>query len=350
MKKRLIALILVLTCALAGVAVAAGGSQDPLISLSYLNGTYWSELTVKVASAVANATKPLYNQAVAKLNGLTGADDTGAAWLSSDVLKTQGGERGDTITLALGSSLLWTSGTATVNGPLVDVTTGQELTPGAALTSGHRYLAPEELVVTVTSKTAYWAVQGKWTTTSDGVSVTELPFTDVPDGAYYYDAIAWAVEKGITYGSSSTTFGVGETCNRADAMTFIWRAYGCPEPKTGKNPFTDVSENAYYCKAVLWAVEKGITVGTSSTTFSPLEPCRREHVITFLYRAAGSPAMSQSSGFSDVADSAYYASAVTWAVRNQITVGNGNGNATFGPTSSCTRQDIVTFLYRGLAE
>lgn len=173
-----------------------------------------------------------------------------------------------------------------------------------------------------------------------------LPFVDVAESAYYYDAVLWAVENGITGGTSATTFSPNQACTRAQAMTFLWRAAGSPAPKTTSNPFTDVSSSAYYYDAVLWAVENGITAGTSATTFSPNNTCTRGQIMTFLWRADGSPASSGSS-FADVSADAYYADAVAWAVAESITA--GTSATTFGPGQSCTRAQIMTFLYRANA-
>lgn len=180
---------------------------------------------------------------------------------------------------------------------------------------------------------------------SSGSSVTN-PFTDISEGAYYYDAVLWASGNGITNGSSATTFSPDAACTRAQIITFLWRAVGSPAPESesSANPFTDVSTDAYYHDAVLWAVEHGISNGTSATTFSPDVACTRAQAVTFLWRAEETPSVSSGSGFSDVADSAYYANAVKWAVANGVT--NGTGSATFSPDADCTRGQIVTFLYR----
>ena len=170
-------------------------------------------------------------------------------------------------------------------------------------------------------------------------------FIDVPESAYYYDAVYWAVDEGITNGTTATTFSPNNACTRAQMVTFLWRAAGEPEPETTVNPFTDVAAGAYYYDAVLWAVEQGITNGTTATTFSPDATVTRAQTVTFLWRSAGSPAATGSS-FADVASDAYYAGAVAWAVSEGIT--NGTTATTFSPGSSCTRAQIVTFLYRYL--
>ena len=176
--------------------------------------------------------------------------------------------------------------------------------------------------------------------------VSEQPsigFVDVPADAYYADAVAWAVENGVTAGTSANTFSPDASCTRAQMVTFLWRVAGYPAPKAESNPFSDLNPSAYYYDAVLWAVENGITVGTSATTFSPDAVLTRGQTVTFLYRAAGSPAASGNS-FADVPADAYYANAVAWAVSKGVTV--GTGATTFSPDADCTRGQIVTFLWR----
>lgn len=173
------------------------------------------------------------------------------------------------------------------------------------------------------------------------------PFVDVPKSAYYYNPVLWAVENGITNGVDATHFNPDGTCTRAHAVTFLWRAAGQPEPKTSNMPFNDVKAGSYYEKAVLWAVEKGITNGTSAATFSPDDTCTRAQIVTFLWRSQNKPAAGTANPFSDVASSAYYADAVLWAVKNGVT--NGTSASKFSPNDYCTRGHIVTFLYRALA-
>lgn len=168
------------------------------------------------------------------------------------------------------------------------------------------------------------------------------PFVDVSTSDYYYDAVLWAVENGVTNGTSATTFGPNMAVSRAQMVTFLWRAHGSPKA-TGTNPFTDVSTSDYYYDAVLWAVANGVTNGTSATTFSPDTAVTRSQAVTFQWRAAGSPVVSGSS-FGDVATDAYYVNAVTWAVANGIT--NGTGGNTFSPDVVVSRAQAVTFLYR----
>ena len=185
---------------------------------------------------------------------------------------------------------------------------------------------------------------GKVTIKADFTAQTaDLIFADVPADAYYYEAVKWAADKGITGGIGDSLFAPNQSCTRVQIVTFLWRAAGSPEPKA-LSDFADVPSDKYYAKAVAWAVENGITNGTTDTTFGPDETCTRAHGVTFLSRAAKANTASGNSNFADVDTNAYYASAVKWAVDNGIT--NGISSSLFGPDSSCTRAQIVTFLYR----
>ena len=167
-------------------------------------------------------------------------------------------------------------------------------------------------------------------------------FYDVPNGAYFYEAVKWAVKNGITTGVGNDLFAPEQPCTRAQIVTFLWRAAGSPEPKT-MSSFTDVPASAYYAKAVAWAVENGITNGMTATMFAPDATCTRGQSVTFLHRALKGTA-SSSANFTDVKSDAFYADAINWAVANNVT--NGTSNTTFSPDADCTRAEIVTFLYR----
>ncbi len=180
---------------------------------------------------------------------------------------------------------------------------------------------------------------GKSTPTEAG---DNFPFKDVPENAYFRKAVEWAWKNGITAGTSATTFSPYMSATRGQMMTYLWAAAGCPEPTTTDNPFTDVAAGAYYYKPVLWAVEKGITAGTSATTFSPDQAVTRGQAITFLYGAVGRPA-GGSEPFTDVNDGDYFAPAVAWAYSNGITV--GTSDTLFSPAEICQRCQIVQFLY-----
>ena len=183
---------------------------------------------------------------------------------------------------------------------------------------------------------------GKVSVEAEFVKTAATSFADVPANAYFADAVKWAVDKGVTNGLSDTMFGPYESCTRAQIVTFLWRAAGSPEPKTASS-FTDVPASAYYAKAVAWAIENGITNGMTETTFAPNATCTRGQSVTFLYRALKGTA-SGSTNFTDVKSDAFYTDAINWAVANNVT--NGTSNTTFSPNADCTRAEIVTFLYR----
>jgi len=166
-------------------------------------------------------------------------------------------------------------------------------------------------------------------------------FSDVDAGAYYYDAVQWAVQKGIASGTTETTFSPDQNCTRAQAITLLWRAAGSPSPKSRSTPFTDVKETAYYCDAALWAAERGIVSGAA---FNPDAAVTRGQFAAFLYRDAGSPAVQGNTGFTDVPGDSYCYQAVAWVAAKGITA--GTGEHTFSPEAVCTRGQIVTFLYR----
>ena len=173
-------------------------------------------------------------------------------------------------------------------------------------------------------------------------SAVSTGFADVPANAFFADAVKWAVDKGVTNGLTDTMFGPYEPCTRGQIITFLWRAAGSPEPKTAVS-FADVPAGSYYAKAVAWAIENGITNGMTETTFAPDATCTRGQGVTFLYRALKG-SVSGSTNFTDVKSDAFYADAINWAVANNVT--NGTSNTTFSPNATCTRAQIVTFLYR----
>ena len=181
------------------------------------------------------------------------------------------------------------------------------------------------------------------------VAKLENPFNDVAPGSFYYEPVMWAIENGITNGTSATTFGPNDQCMRAHVVTFLWRAVGSPEPTRTDNPFVDVKSGDFYYKPVLWALENGITSGMDATHFGPTAYCNRAQVVTFLYRTMGSPALeSMDNPFTDVQAGAFYERAVLWALENGIT--NGLSATAFGPNSICNRAQIVTFLYRAFMD
>ena len=207
-----------------------------------------------------------------------------------------------------------------------------------------RDIAGGQLTLTRESDREYTFVMPDSSVSVTGYFVREgeTMFRDVPADAYYYEAVQWAVETGVTGGVGDDLFAPDAACTRAQIVTFLWRAAGSPEPQS-KADFTDVPANAYYAKAVAWALENGITKGTSATTFSPDDPCTRAQAVTFLARALSAKAEG-TADFFDVAESAYYCGAVAWAAENDVT--SGVGGKRFAPDQTCTRAQIVTFLYR----
>ena len=170
------------------------------------------------------------------------------------------------------------------------------------------------------------------------------PFTDVSETDWFYEPVLWAVAEGVTGGKTETTFAPNEGCTRAQVVTFLWAANGKPEPVNTNNPFTDIAESDWYYNAVLWAVEKGITTGVSATEFGPEQTCTRAQIVTFLYAAMNKPEISGNSEFADVADGDWFAKPVIWAAENEVTGGIGEGM--FGPNDTCTRAQVVTFLFK----
>ena len=173
------------------------------------------------------------------------------------------------------------------------------------------------------------------------------PFVDVAEDSWYIDFVLWAVENGITSGTTDTTFSPETTVTRAQVVTFLWAASGKPTPETTENPFVDVDETDYFCQAALWASEQGITAGVGGGCFAPDDVCTREQVVTFLWASGGKPESSADVSFPDVAADAWYCAPVAWAVEKGVTSGMGDG--TFGVGSACTRAQIVTFLYQAMA-
>ncbi len=177
------------------------------------------------------------------------------------------------------------------------------------------------------------------------VFATDTPFTDVSTDAYYYDAVKWALESEIASGTSDSTFSPDAYCSRAQSLTFLWRMVASPEPAAIDNPFSDVSDSSYYCKPVLWALGSKITGGTSESIFSPDLYCTRAQALTFLWRCAGQPkAENRTNPFADVNADSYYYESVLWAVENGLT--GGTSDTTFSPDAYCTRAQVLTFLYR----
>lgn len=211
---------------------------------------------------------------------------------------------------------------------------------------GHRYddgVVTKEPTLTAMGRITYTCM-GCGDTYQEMIPKLTNPFEDIEEDAYYFTAVLWAVNNGITSGIDETHFAPDQPCSRAQVVTFLWRYAGCPEPETATLPFVDVPEDAFYRKAVLWACEAGITTGTDQTHFSPNMICNRAQVVTFLHRAKGCPQWTLGNAFPDVPGSAWFHHAVLWAAEKGITVGMDGG--LFRPELTCSRGQIVTFLYR----
>ena len=295
-----------------GQALSTGGSATVAIPNS---GT--TDIVVKIGAKT-------YTLTILRNSG-TGGNEGGGGGADSYTLTfdTNGGSAISKVSKTSGTTVDLTGYTPTRDGYTFD-----------------GWYSNSALTIKVTSikLTSNTTIYAKWTTKSD------MSFTDVADKAYYRDAVEWAVENGITKGTTATTFSPNATCTRAQAVTFLWRAAGSPEPETRAMPFTDIPVGSYYYDAVLWAVENGITKGTSETMFSPDATCTRAQIVAFLWRSEKSPAAGTANPFADVKSNAYYADAVLWAAKADIT--KGTTSTTFSPNAGCTRAQIVTFLYR----
>lgn len=298
------------------------------------------------------------------VNGETQTDPTITLTMNSDMTVSASFGRYSTNNGSSGSATSWytisvgstSNGTVTVN--RTNATRGNTVTITVTPDSGYqlgslivtdrngdevRTEKTGDNTYTFTMPASRVTVTATFTEITSDLPSDEQPFTDVSANEYYYDAVLWAVEAGVTEGTSTTTFSPNDACTRAQMVTFLWRAAGSPSSGNSVSPFVDVSSSAYYYDAVLWAVAQGITNGTSDTTFSPDDTVTRAQTVTFLYRQAGSPIVEGSS-FADVPADAYYANAVRWAVNEGIT--NGTSATTFSPDDACTRAQIVTLLYR----
>ena len=359
MKKRMIALGLALTLALGSVAAATGGTQaDPLVSVGYLEGTYFSNLADRVTGWVTDLLQPTYDDAVDQLEYLAAGylSDLGAVdqttlpegWSMTEQFVSQGGERGDTVSLSLGSGISMASGTATANAALVDITSGAELAAGGMLTAGHRYVTTAQTVITITSRTAQWAMQGVWSTTADGISVIELPFTDVPEDSWYYDAVYYVVEKSLYNGTSDTTFSPMMTMQRGMLTTVLHRLSGSPAVEYSPI-FSDVPSGVWYTNGTIWAGQLGVVSGNGTGAFLPGDQVARQQIAVILYNYAklmGFDVSGQGdlSAFADGGSVASWAkTAMSWAVSVGILQGS---NGKVMPANGASRAEVAIMLQR----
>ncbi len=361
MKKRFLALVLIfaLVLSLAGAAFAAGGSQsDPLVSRNYLETTYLTTLSNQIAGWVKQLMQPDFDSAKSRLeqiaaghlSSLGAADDAvlPEGWSSTENFVVGGGERKDTISLAAGSTLLWTDGSASADKALVDITAGKEVIAGGALTAGHRYITEDQTVITVSSRAAHWAVQGVWSTTSDGVNVVDLPFTDVPEDSWYYDGVYYAVTSNLFNGTSETTFSPMMTMQRGMLTTVLHRFAGSPAVEY-TNIFSDVPASTWYSDGTVWAGLNGVVSGAGDGRFLPGDPVARQQIAVILYNYAGTIGCDTTTrgyleAFTDQSSIASWAKdAVSWAVAVGILRGS---DGKVMPANSASRAEVAIMLQR----
>ena len=340
MKKKLLAGALALLVLLGFVTTGwAGGLADPLISLSYLTGTFFTDLKDYAARWVAQDTQ--------ELEDLTDRPSEDG-WLTSTGFVPGEGDPGDTITLTEGSGLIWVSGSGTVSsGVLVDATAGAELVEGEPLTAGHRYLAGAEAMVTASSQ-AQWMAEGKWRPGTGGTVVVPLPFTDVPESAWYYNDVRYVYENGLFTGVSGTLFSPGGSMWRGMMTTVLYRLAG--EPEASWSPvFSDVPNGQWYTKGTIWCAQQGVVRGTGGGLFAPDGTVDRQQIAVMLYnyavkagRAAGE--RGELSTFPDGPAVASWArDAMSWAVGAGILNG---GDGRLYPEAKADRAQVAAMLHR----
>lgn len=359
MKKRIVCGILAAACLLGGArALAAGGSGESLVSLSYLNDVFFPSLVNTMGTRAAEDTREVYAQAetrldelgnryLAELAGVDGAD----GWSYSDTILVRQVKRGDVATVATGSTVLWIVGTAVAEAGLVDVTAGSELAAGGQLTAGHRYLSAEEnspVKVTVLSDAAQIALEGIWTVSESDENVTG--FVDlVKNWNWFYDAMRYAVEHGLFNGTSPAEISPYGQMNRAMLATVLYRMEGCPGV-TGAAIFPDVPAGEWYAAGVEWAARAGVVNGMDNGTFAPFSSVTREQLAVMLYRYAVNYLhleVSNSLDLSVFPDSGRVSSwawdAMAWAVSAGIITGS---DGSLLPYNQTNRAEVATMLQR----
>ena len=326
MKKKILAGALALLVLLGCVTTGLAGSQsDPLISLSYLTGTFFDSLKAYVTQWVAQDTQGLYNDAAGK--GQTSVSKDG--WTASSGFVPGEGKEGDTIALTTGSGLIWSSGSGVVSsGVLVDATSGTELGVGKMLTAGHRYLAGSDAVVVTSSRYSQWLAEGKWRCGTGGTVVIPLPFTDVPESAWYYEDVRYVWKNGLFNGVSDTLFKPGDTMERGMVTTLLYRLEGEPEVSYS-SVFSDVPNGQWYTEGTLWCARMGIVTGVGDGRFAPRQIVTRQQIAVMLYNYAVKTGLTAGergdlSAFSDAGSVASWAKeGMSWAVGAGIFSGSG---------------------------
>lgn len=342
MKKRLLAGALSLVL-LAGVVltVFAAGQSEMLVSLSYLTGTFWNDLKLSVRTDVEKNTTAIYNEAANQ----AGAGGAGGSFTAKS------GVNGDVVSTTTGSGMIWTSGSGMVRtGTLVDATVGSEVNAGGTLTTGHRYLAGADTVLVVTSQTAQWMAEGNWTVTAgDPVTPPQtMHFTDVVQGAWYYDDVAYVYQSGLFNGTSATEFGPLGKMQRCMMTTVLHRLAG--EPVVSYSTlFQDVPDGQWYTQGTVWAGQEGIVSGVGNGRFNPSANVTRQEIAVILHRYAAAMGYDTSvaaslSGFSDASSvPSWGRDAMSWAVGAGILNGS---NGALRPGGDATRAEVAAMLHR----
>ena len=341
MKKKLFAGVLALLVLLGFVNVGLAGSQsDPLISLSYLTGTFFEDLRDNVIQWVAQGTREL---------GSGEGQNPEENWIISSGFVPGEGEYGETVILTEGSGLLWSGGIGSVSsGVLVDVTAGTELAERQTLTAGRRYLAAEDTVVVTSSQSAQWMAEGKWRCGVKGTVDIPLPFTDVPEDEWYYSDVRFVVENGLFNGVTEDQFMPGNTMNRGMMTTVLHRLANEPEVRYSQE-FTDVHADQWYARGTIWCARMGIVNGVGDGRFAPDQTVTRQQIAVMLYNYAVKTGRSAGergdiSAFPDAETVAPWAEeAMSWAVGIGILNGSG-GNLL--PENGAQRAQVAAMLHR----
>lgn len=338
MKRKVMAGVLGLAILAGTVTLAGAASQDQtLVSLSYLNGVFWSDLKAAVKQEVDRDTSAIYSAALGQGSGITG------------VFAPQTGANGDEVSGSTGYGLIWTKGSAMVrSGTLVDATAGAEVPAGGALTVGHRYLAGTDVVLAVSSDTAQWMTEGRWTVTAGEPLPAQLPFTDVPRGAWYYEDVSYVYQHELFNGSSPTQFAPEDKMQRCMMTTVLHRLAG--KPAAGYSAvFRDIPEGQWYTEGTVWAGQTGVVSGVGDGLFDPFSNVTRQQIAVILYNYAVRMGYdvnmsAELSKFSDAeAVASWGRSAISWAVG--VNIINGRDGALV-PDGDATRAEVAAMLHR----
>lgn len=342
MKKKLLAGALALAILMGGTVLASAGSQSQaLVSLSYLTGTFWNDLRATVKQDVDRNTTALYNEAAGQAGQAVNASGFAA----------RTGVNGDIVIGSTGSGLIWVSGSGMVHtGALVDATTGVEMSADGTLTPGHRYLAGTDVTLVVASDAAQWMGEGQWTVTAgDPVKPpVVMPFTDVIQGAWYYDDVVYVYERGLFDGVTGTSFSPSGKMQRCMMTTVLHRLAGKPAVSY-TTLFSDIPEGTWYTAGTIWAGQRGVVTGVGYGKFNPFANVTRQEIAVILYRYGHQMGydVSQSADLSRFGDSGAVASwgreAISWAV--SVGILNGN-NGMLLPNGDATRAEVSAMLHR----